>query len=56
MSTTISQNSKDLFLHIAEKHFHSHPLHHQFMERENVIRMLIEYGEIEKAKELQKLL
>ena len=54
MPTTISQNSRELFLHIAEKHFHSHPLPHQFRERELVVNMLIEYGENDKAQELTK--
>ena len=56
MPTTISENSKELFIHIAEKHFHAHPLPHQFMERQLVINMLIEYGENEKAQYLTELM
>ena len=56
MSKTISQNSKELFVYLAEKHFHNHQLDHQFWERNLTIKMLIDYGEKEKAKELTVLL
>ena len=56
MSTTISENSKELFLSIALKEFHSNPHEWQYRERDAVIRMLIDYGEKEKAKELTVLL
>jgi len=56
MATTISENSRELFLHIAEKHFHDHPLDHQYIERKHVVKMLNDYGETEKANELTELL
>jgi len=55
MSTTISENSKELFLSIAIKEFHSNPHEWQYRERDAVINMLTEYGMEDEANKLAQL-
>lgn len=55
MPTTISENSKELFLHIALKEFHSNPHPWQEKERKAVIKMLDDYGMKNEADELREL-
>ena len=55
MATTISENSKELFLSIAIKEFHSNPHEWQYRERDAVINMLTEYGMEDEANKLAQL-
>ena len=56
MATKISENSKELFLSIALKEFHSNLHEWQYIERDAVMIMLIEYGMPDEANKLAQLL
>ena len=55
MATTISHNSKELFLSIAIAEFHN-TNYWQFEYRKDVIKMIKEHGYENEAKELNELL
>ena len=54
MATTISENSKEIFLSIAIVEFHK-TNYWQFQYRKDLIKMIREHGYEKEAKELSEL-
>lgn len=54
MATTISNTSKEMFLHIAENELIRSQQVWQYQRREDILKMVHDFGLVEEAKEMRK--